>query len=349
MLQGHSGGPLINSAGEVVGWNVRHVTLREATTLPGYLTGSGPHVPVACGINEFRPVRSLVEQLQMWCSKSEVLRRQVFGVPGVPGGMPGPPASAVDIPQHFAAQQHCLHVRMHEAQMAAAALAAANDAADAAAKAGDAATAAKAREKAAAAHATHAARMAKQAEAAAQRVEGGAVQVQAAAAAAEEAEAKAAGHAVAAAGEASKVKAAAQNMGQHFLQYAERDAQYAEHDAQRKRKEADYEAGQADEAEALARQKRQAVLTVSAIAGEPSAGISATAGGSGGLGGAEGIGTATSSSAAQHDGPSTEPQSSVAKRPRPTESRNAAQMLVVFSSPLSHVSQGREIAVPALN
>ena len=54
-------------------------------------------------------------------------------------------------------------------------------------------------------------------------------------------------------------------------------------------------------------------------------------------------------SAAQHDGPSTEPEGSVAKRPRPTESRNAAQMLVVFSSPLSHVSQGREIAVPALN
>ena len=189
MLQGHSGGPLINSAGEVVGWNVRHVTLREATTLPAgyYVTRPGPHVPVACGINEFRPVRSLVEQLQMWCSKSEVLRQQVFGVPGVPGGMPGPPASAVvplDIPQHFAAQQHCLHVRMHEAQMAAAALAAANDAADAAAKAGDAATAAKAREQAAAAHAKHAERMARQAEAAAQRVESGAVQVQAAAAAA---------------------------------------------------------------------------------------------------------------------------------------------------------------------
>ena len=117
-------------------------------------------------------------------------------------------------------------------------------------------------------------------------------------------------------------------------------ADHAERDAQQKRKAA-------DEAEALAREKRQAVLT--ANAGEPSAGTSATASGSGGLGGAEGISAATSSSEAQYDGPSMEPEGSVAKRPRPTESRNAAQMLVVLSSPLSHVSQGREIAVPALN
>ena len=92
MLQGHSGGPVINSAGEVVGWNVRHVTLKETTTLPagsnvatlpGYATVPGPHVPVACGINEFRPVRSLVEQLQMWCSKSEVLAH-VTKIPSAP-------------------------------------------------------------------------------------------------------------------------------------------------------------------------------------------------------------------------------------------------------------------------
>ena len=175
MLPGHSGGPVINSAGEVVGWNVRHVTLNEATTLPAghYVTRPGPHVPVACGINEFRPVQSLVLQLHMWCSENEQLRQLVFGVPGAPGGMPGSPAPAVvppDIPRHFAEQQHCLHVRMHEAQMAAAALAAANDAAD---QAGDAATAAKAREQAAAAHAKHA-------EAAAQRAAGAARVAQAA-------------------------------------------------------------------------------------------------------------------------------------------------------------------------
>ena len=359
MLQGHSGGPVINSTGEVVGWNVRHATLKEATTLPGYPTGSGPHVPVACGINEFRPVRSLVEQLQRWCSKSEALRRQVFGVPGVPGGMPGPPAAPVvplDIPQHFAAQQYCLHVRMHEAQMAEDAKASADDAADAADQAGDAATAAKAREQAAAAHAKHAERMAKQAEAAAQRVEGGTVQVQAAAAAAEslkeaaeEAEAKAAGHAVAAAGEASKAKEAAQSMGHHFLRVA--SAEYAEHDAQRKRKEADYVAGQADEAEELARQKRQAVLTASA--GDPSAGTSAmgswSAGGSGVLGGAELFGAATSSSAQESSPGAKRHRANRAERvPSPTTTA-PNEILVVISAPLVHKRAGQERPVPPLN
>ena len=65
--------------------------------------------------------------------------------------------------------------------------------------------------------------------------------------------------ALAAAGQANKAAEATQSMAPHFLRVA--SYEHAERDAQVKRKAADNAAGQADDAEALARQKRNAVLT----------------------------------------------------------------------------------------
>ena len=121
-------------------------------------------------------------------------------------------------------------------------------------------------------------------------------------------------------------------------------AEHAERDAQQKRKAA-------DEAEALVRQKRQAVLTASA--GDPSAGTSAmgswSAGGSGDSGGAEGFGAATSSSAQESSPGAKRHRANSAERvPSPTTTA-PPEMLVVISAPLVHKRAGQERPVPPLN
>ena len=305
MLPGHSGGPGLNQHGQVVGWNVRDQGrwvggVDSGTVQVTFANGVRKEVQlqVACGINQLRPVSRLVAELEALQGQAA---QDALGFAGIN-----------DVRAFLAAKPGCIAAGTHVFGPAAF---------DAAAV--------------------------EAAEVARKRAEAAAQQAEISKEAAEQAEANAAGHAVAAAGQAavagvaatdaltaagqaSCAAEAAQSMVPHLLRVA--SAEDAERDYQRKRKAVDDATEQAEDAGALARQKRQAVLT--ANAGVPSC--------------------AAASSSAQHDRPSTEPHGSVAKRPRPTESPDAAQMLVVFSSPLSHEvpklnQKAEELAVPPLN
>ena len=64
MLPGHSGGPGLNHRGEVVGWNVRHAEVGVYSDSNLHVGGIHPTLKVACGINELRPVKMLLAELQ---------------------------------------------------------------------------------------------------------------------------------------------------------------------------------------------------------------------------------------------------------------------------------------------
>ena len=124
MLPGHSGGPVMNVSGEVIGWNVRDIdiveevvgTLDAAAAAAGVeltnevemrtTAGNYEEVPatvrVRSGLNQLRPIRRVVDLLQQWVAAKALTE-------GFGPALPGP-----DILDKLAAKPGCVRSPMKD-------------------------------------------------------------------------------------------------------------------------------------------------------------------------------------------------------------------------------------------